>query len=67
VRQYRIAWLYFPSGVLIMLADMSKSELSAYNVAFGLLAGGFLSLVLAIVRFRRVYNTKGQDRGYELS
>jgi hypothetical protein len=52
VRRYRIAWLYLPSGLLVMLADMCKSELSAYNAALGLLAGGFLLLIWAIVRFR---------------
>jgi Gpi18-like mannosyltransferase len=52
VRQYRIAWLYFPAGVLVMLADMCKSELSAYNLALGLLLGGFLLLISAIARFR---------------
>lgn len=52
VRRYRIGWLYFPSGVLIMLADMFKSELEAYNAALALLAGGFLLLFAAIIRFR---------------
>jgi hypothetical protein len=52
VRPYRIEWLYFASGVLIMLADMFKSELDAYNAAFGLLASGFLLLIAAIIRFR---------------
>jgi hypothetical protein len=52
VRRYRIAWLYFPSGVLIMLVDMLKSELDAYNVAFVLLAAAFLLLFGAVVRFR---------------
>ncbi|MGD2143182.1 MAG: glycosyltransferase 87 family protein [Anaerolineae bacterium] len=52
VRRSRIGWLYFPSGVLIMLVDMFKSELDAYNVAFGLLAAAFLLLIAAVVRFR---------------
>jgi hypothetical protein len=54
VRRYRIAWFYFPFSLLVILVDMCKSELDAYNVAFGLLAIVFLLLVLAVVRFRRV-------------
>jgi hypothetical protein len=54
VRRYRIAWLYFPFSLLIILVDMCKSELDAYHVAFGLLAIAFLFLVLAVVRFRRI-------------
>jgi hypothetical protein len=53
VRRYRIAWLYFPFSFLIILVDLCKSELDAYNIAFGLLATAFLFLVLAVVRFRR--------------
>jgi hypothetical protein len=52
VRRYRIGWLYFPSGVLIVLVDMLKSELDAYNIAFGVLAAAFLLLIVAVVRFR---------------
>ncbi len=52
VRRYRIGWLYFPASVLIMLVDMLKSEVDAYNVAFALLAMGFLLLIAAVVRFR---------------
>jgi hypothetical protein len=54
VRRYRIAWLYFSSGVLVMLVDMLKSELDAYNVAFILLAGVFVLLILAVIQFRRL-------------
>jgi hypothetical protein len=61
VRRYRIAWLYLPSGLLVMLADMCKSELSAYNVALGLLAGGFLLLICAIVRFRWIGKAEGAE------
>jgi hypothetical protein len=61
VRRYRIAWLYFLSGVLVMLADLCKSELSAYNVAFGLLAGGFLLLIAGIVRFRWIGKAEGAE------
>jgi hypothetical protein len=52
VRRYRIAWFYLPAGLLVMLADLCKSELAAYNAALVLLAGGFLLLIWAIVRFR---------------
>lgn len=52
VRRYGIEWLYFPAGVLIMVADMFKSELDAYNAALGLLLSGFLLLIAAVVRFR---------------
>lgn len=58
VRRYRIGWLYFVSGVLIMVTDMLKSESDAYNVAFALLALGFLLLIVAIVRFRFRPNTE---------
>jgi hypothetical protein len=61
VRRYRVAWLYFPSGLLVMLADMCKSELGAYNVALGLLAGGFLLLICAIVRFRWTGEAEGAE------
>jgi hypothetical protein len=61
VRQYRVAWLYFPAGVLIMLADMFKSELEAYNAAFGLLLAGFLLLIAAIVRFRLASRSESQS------
>lgn len=61
VRRYRIAWLCVPSGLLVMLADMCKSELSAYNVALGLLAGGFLLLICAIVRFRWIGKAEGAE------
>jgi hypothetical protein len=59
VRRYRLAWFYLPAGVLVMLADLGKSELSAYNVALGLLAGGFLLLIGAIVRFRWTGEAEG--------
>jgi hypothetical protein len=52
VRRYRIEWLYFLSGVLIMVVDMLKSELDAYNLAFALLAASFLLLIVGIIRFR---------------
>jgi hypothetical protein len=61
LRRYRIAWLYLPSGLLIMLADVCKSELSAYNVALGLLAGAFLLLICAIVRFRCTGKAEGAE------
>jgi hypothetical protein len=61
VRPYRMAWLYFPAGVLIMLADMFKSELEAYNAAFGLLLAGFLLLIAAIVRFRVTSRAETQE------
>lgn len=59
LRRYRITALYFLFGLLALIADMYKWPVRNYAVAFGLMAGVFVTLVATMVWMRWSRRTQG--------
>ena len=52
VRQYRIGELYFSFGFLALIADIYKWPVEDFAVAFNLMVGVYLLLIVTMVRLR---------------
>ncbi|MCK4314605.1 MAG: DUF2029 domain-containing protein [Anaerolineae bacterium] len=59
LRRYRIAGPYFLFGLLALVADMYKWPAQNYPVAFGLMAGAFVTLATTMVWMR--WSRRAQD------
>ncbi|MEE9618055.1 MAG: glycosyltransferase 87 family protein [Anaerolineae bacterium] len=59
LRRYRITALYFLFSLLALIADMYKWPVRNYAVAFGLMAGVFVTLVATMVWMRWSRRTQG--------
>jgi hypothetical protein len=52
LRQYRISELYFSFGFLALIADIYKWPVEDFTIAFDLMVGVYLLLIVAMVRLR---------------
>jgi hypothetical protein len=66
LRKYRIGELYYSFGFLALIADMYKWPVENFTIAFDLMVGVYLLLIVTMVRLRWQGRTENLDapRGF---